>query len=333
MQQNKRSLVIAAWIILASFVSLTAATYAWMSIASFYEVSDLDLTVVTENALEIAPDVNGAPGVWSKVMATEQLIAPDDVLRPVTWSAADKAFYAPTYGLDGRISFLSPHKLTDLSDTDIQAPSANEEGEGDGYLIAIDFWMRTGASSVTTYLTGEGLREPDRMGEGTYVMGVPVWDADAVCHKNGGKGAEAVIRIGFMTYDESYDDGRFYIYEPNTSADEEPTLGMNGEPLEGDGKLITQNPSTFTEQDPVLHGSVNYQKGTFITQDTEMFRLVSDTPRRVTLFIWLEGQDAQCNNTISAGAIIANLQIGATADNHDQDIIRPEGGETSDEQD
>ncbi len=328
MHNSKSSLVIAAWVIVASFVLLTAATFAWMGIASFYEVSDLDLSIVTENALEIAPDQNGAPGAWSRVLLTEQLIAPDDVLRPVTWSAADKAFYAPRYGVDGRISFLEPYRITDLADPADPQPSA-AEGTGDGYLVAIDFWMRTDATEATVYLSAPDMVDSTGMGEGTYVVGVPVWDADAVCHQNGGKGAESVIRIGIMTYDEDYDTGGFYIYEPNADPNADPTPGMDGNPLEGDGTIIRQYASGWSEQDPVLHGSVNYEVGEFFSEDTSLFRLIGDTPRRVTLFVWLEGQDEQCTNRISAGAILANLQLGAITHDDDEIITRPKGGETN----
>ncbi len=324
MQHNKRSLIFAAWIIVVSFVALSVATYAWMSIATFYEVSDLDLSIVSENALEIAPDENGAPGTWSKVLLTEQLIAPDDVLRPVTWSAEDKAFYAPRYGVDGRISFLEPYRITDLADS--QDPTASTGAAGDGYLIAIDFWMRTDEDMITTYLSVPTMLDSDGMGEGTYVIGVPEWDADAVCHKSGGKGAECAIRIGFMTYDEPYDKGGFYIYEPNAGSDEEPTLGMNGTPLQGDSPLIRQHPSGWTEQDPVLHGSVNYRVGEFFTDNTDLFLLSGESPRRITLYVWLEGQDEQCTNRISAGEILANLQLAAKPYNDHENIIRPEGG-------
>ncbi len=321
-------LIVTSWIIILSFVALTAATYAWMSIATFYKVSDVELTVITENALELAIDENGEAGEWRKSISGDELIAPGAVLRPVTWSAEDASFYAPKYGLDGRISGYSKYLVT----PDIPSPSVDEaeEEEGDGYLIAIDLWMRTGAAKITTYLSGPDTVQGDIEGNGTFVIGVPTWDATDVCHKSGGKGAENVVRIGFKTYDyhdingDLYEEGAFYIYEPNTSADE-ITQGMSGAPLEGLGKLIKQSSTGIIENDPVLNGSYDYDNGAFLGEDTHMFDLLAGLPRKVTIYIWLEGFDASCNNSISAGKILANLQIGATTQNNQGGIVRPEG--------
>ncbi len=333
MKTTRRMLIATAWVVLVSFVALTAATYAWMSIATFYKVSDIDVNIITENAMEIALDVNGAPGEWVKSLASQDFVPADTALRPVTWSAKDKAFYAPNYGLDGRIDFFGSYLVTQVS-TDDPTPSANqaEEEEGAGYLVAVDLWFRTGAAKVSTYLSGPDISgEGEEMGNGTFVMGAPVWDAEQICHVNGGKGAENVVRIGFLTYDyysadgALYQEGSFYIYEPNTSLEEE-TFNTDGQPLHTGGKLIKQGTSTFSELEEVLHGSVNYERGEFISEDAEMFDLLANIPRKVTLFVWLEGQDDHCNNSISAGQILANLQIGATTKNNQPGIGRPEGG-------
>ncbi len=328
MKSLKKKLAFMSWLIVLSFTALTVATYAWMSIATSYEVSDLELTIITENAMELAPDDGGKPGEWSTSISGSTFIPEDAALRPVTWSAANFAFFAPTYGLDGRIDFMAPYEIAKL-DSGIPTPSANEaeEGEGAGYLIAVDLWFRTGASEVTVHLSAPERTSEGVMGEGTFVCGAPVWNADKICHENGGKGAENVIRIGFMTYDEEYEDGRLYIYEPNVSKEREPTLSIDGDTsYEGDGKILRQTPTTWSEQDPVLNGSVIYSLGEFHTEDTALFKLVSDTPRRVTLLIWLEGQDAECMNSISAGRIIANLQFGADEQYQQGGIERPEIG-------
>ncbi len=334
MRRTRRMLIMATWVILFSFAALSVATYAWMSIATSYKVSDLELNIITENAMEVAPDEGGQPGEWLKVLSTEQLIDPELGLRPVTWSAKDKSFYAPTYGLDGRIDFFDPHLITSINaDIPTPSPAEAEEEAGAGYLISVDFWLRTGAAKITTYLSGPAATGPDSVGDGTYVIGAPEWDAEKGYHINGGNGAEYAIRIGFLTYDyyneetgKLLEESRFYIYEPNTAADAAFTPNLDGEPLEGDGKLIRQENSYFTEQEIPLHGSVDYVRGAFIGNDSEMFTLYADIPRRVTMFIWLEGQDAECTNAISAGHILANLQFAASLRNNDENIGRPEGG-------
>ncbi len=329
MQKTRHMLIVMSWVIILSLVALTAATYAWMSIATFYKVSDIDLNVITENALEIAKDENGEAGEWGKLIAGEDLIPEGAALRPVTWSAKDKTFYAPTYGFYGRIDGYDELIVTT---NDIPAPSVDEaeEEEGEGYLLAIDLWMRTGASKITTYLSGPDIVQGEMMGDGTFVIGVPTWNSENVRHESGGKGAENAIRIAFKTYDyyditgALYEEGSFYIYEPNTKEDA-VTKSIDGGALEGDGEIIKQYTSQIKENDPVLRDEYTYLPGEFIGEDTHMFDLLANLPRRVTVYIWLEGQDPSCDNSISAGRILANLQIGATTQNNQGGIVRPEG--------
>ncbi len=323
MTQNKRKLAAATWIICTSLVLLTVATYAWMTIATSFKISDMELNVVTDNAMELALDQNGLPGEWTTVLSLGELLQGQTALRPVTWSASQGIFLAPRYGLDGRPSFLEPIPLQ-LPEAGISSLS-DPLGTGVGYLIKLDLWIRVGSSQASVYLS-EPQKNGDGLGGGTYVVGAPIWDAQSVLHRNGGKGAENAIRIGFLTYDEEYDAGSFIIYEPNVREDEPPTFSVDGTGLAGDGKLIQQAPSTWSEQDPILHGSVNYQMGSFISSDTTLFKLEAGVPRRLTIFIWLEGQDSACTNSISAAQIIANIQFAASTGDDLEDIIRPERG-------
>ncbi len=46
-----------------------------------------------------------------------------------------------------------------------------------------------------------------------------------------------------------------------------------------------------------------------IVSDTYIVRLEKDVPQRVRLFIWIEGQDADCWNDIATGSFIINLEL------------------------
>ncbi len=326
MGSKKRKLILGAWVTVLSLIFLTTSTFAWMSIANSVRVSDLELNVVTENAMEIALDVDGNPGEWTTVLSLGDLIGPDTALKPATWWAERDSFYTVQYGLDGR-----PGNLTELQvksiNSGIQTPNAAEaEAAGDsGYLIALDLWLRTGASQAMVYLSEPAEQTTDVLGAGTWVIGEPTWNAGLVRHENGGNGAENVVRMGFRSYDEEYDAGGFTLYEPNALENETPTSGVSGKALEGDGRLIRQAVTTWTEQDPVLRGSVDYTIGQFFEKDTTLFLLSEGQPRKFTLYIWLEGQDSNCDNTISGGKLLANIQFGATTELNLEDIYRPNG--------
>lgn len=326
MSHNKQKLTVAFWITMVSFVLLTTAAYAWMSIASAMKVTDLALNVVTDNALELAPDVDGAAGEWSTILSMPELLAGDAVLRPVTYSSLQGAFLAPSYGWDGRADFSSPLVITKMQ-TGIPDPSSDEaeEGEGSGYLFAFEFWVQTGASDCTVHLS-KPLEVSDGVaGNGSFVVGKPVWNASAVKHTDGGSGAQNAIRIAFRTYDEEDGSkGKFVIFEPNadSSGKYNPTASVDGtETLVDEDDLILQSTSGWREQTPVLRDNVTYTVGDFISDNTSLFTLKAGHARRVTLYIWLEGQDTDCVNAISAAKVMANIQLYAEAGTEDNTII------------
>ncbi len=333
MRERKHKLIFGSWVTALSVILLTTATYAWMSISSTLTVSNLELNVVTENAMEIALDAGGEPGEWTTLLSLGELLGSELTLLPATWSAQYGNFCKVNYGLDGRPDGLQ--ELDTSARTAIYTPENPEDptsaeaeagggAGGTGYLIALDLWLRTGSSGVQVYLSEPALREAENLGTGTWVVGEPVWDAGAVRHHNGGNNAEKAMRIALRTYDEEYDTGGFVIYEPNVEDGEAPTVTADGTVLR---KLIRQGQTTWTEQDPVLRDSLNYQMGEFMEEDTNLFRLVGNTPRRFTLFIWLEGQDKDCTNSITAGKVLMNLQFAGTTDLHTENIYRPADGD------
>jgi hypothetical protein len=74
--------------------------------------------------------------------------------------------------------------------------------------------------------------------------------------------------------------------------------------------LIWQTTSSWNETTPVLSDSVVYSMGTFQTS-TELFDISADTLEKITLYVWLEGQDVDCTNAASPyeTSILANIQF------------------------
>lgn len=116
MDKKRKKIFMIFYIVLISFVVLVAVSYAWMTMSSTPTVSDLALALVSDNALELAPDVGGVPGNWGSLIDLSDLPEEKTVLRPITFSAEKFAFLAPKYGLDGRPYFSEPNVLADLKD-------------------------------------------------------------------------------------------------------------------------------------------------------------------------------------------------------------------------
>lgn len=333
LQSNKKRKVFVAF--LAAAISASAAvtaTYAWFMISRTPIVSNLDLAVASENGLEIAPDENGKPGEWDVILDLSTVLDGVVPLRTVTYSKNQNTFYAMNYGLDGRPAGATV-ALSDAQNANVKG-IGNPSAEAQGYYIAVTFWMR-GSSSASIRLSEAKEVKEGLAGTGTYVIGNPVWNGNAVVHENGGNGLETALRLGFRCQPTDMEGNakggsRFVIYEPNadTHADGAntgyvATESINGGGLVAENDLIWQTTSSWNETTPVLREDVLYSMGEFRT-NAHLFDIDSETMQKITMYVWLEGQDVDCINAVAAHetSIFANVQFAPEETNNNTGISR-----------
>lgn len=297
------------YVLLILLSLLTVASYTWFAISRTPRVSDLYMFVNSASGLEISmkPDAEE----WQLQLDFRDMVDETSELRPVTWSEKDQIFYAAEYGFDGRRTGRW-HALSDNV-------NANRE-DVYGYYVKASFYARTGQKTSIELSPAievdEGLQ-----GHGTYLIGYPDWDSDRVVHSNGGKGAESAVRIGIRITpvdSEGISTGgasKFFIYEPNSdmhldgSTEYVKTPSIDGdETLVPEDRLILQTASTWTEAYPVERNVVIRDLGEFTT-DTSLWVLEQDEIIRIDLYVWLEGQDADCTNQIERAQILASIQF------------------------
>ena len=74
-------------------------------------------------------------------------------------------------------------------------------------------------------------------------------------------------------------------------------------------RLIQQTTSMWKESDPVEKNVVIRTSGDFTT-DTTLFTLDPTEYARITVYIWLEGQDVDCTNEIGHEAkLLVSIQF------------------------
>lgn len=309
-KKQRRKILLLLWLLLILLTLTTVATYTWFTISTTPRVSDLYLFINTKTGLEISVEPQGEWGSQLDFREMEKATSP---LRPVTWSEQDQRFYAATYGLDGRLT----GRWEPLSDE----INANQDSVY-GYYVKTSFYARSG-QDVTVSLSPAVEVEEGVSGAGTYLIGTPVWDSEAVVHNNGGQGAETAMRIGIRVTPvdaegvATGEESVFYIYEPNSDAHIDGSVGYIATPsidqtatLVNEDRLILQTASAWTEAYPVERDVVIRDLGEFTTS-TELFDLKSGEMVRIDLYVWLEGQDVDCTNQISAAQIVANIQFAA----------------------
>ena len=319
--RKKRNIAKSFYLVLILLILLVTASYTWFSLTMTPRVSDMAITVGAAYGLELAYDYKSEDEAWTQHLNLAEVIPEIAPLKPVTWVNDKQQFYAADIGLDGRIAGITKA----LSDEE----NANKNNTN-GYYLKTTFYARTG-EPVTVSLTPAVVGEDGTEGAGTYVIGTPVWDGQSVVHNDGGNGAEYAIRIGIRITKldqeghEIANTKQFYIYEPNcnghmdsgsdvTETSVTETYSIDGtSPLIPADQLIRQTVSSWSEAYPVQKDVVIKQMGEFIT-DTELFDLDADEYAKIDLYIWLEGQDIDCNNQIGQEAMImANIQFSANA--------------------
>lgn len=317
-------LVLFYWLgLMAVLMLLVAATYTWFTLNKTPRVNDMDMHVSSPAGLEIALQYNSADEDWGQSLDFFDMVEEITTLKPCTWSEEDQRLYAAAYGTDGRIVAIAKP----LSDEN----NANKEGP-EGYYAKGTLYARSD-SPVTVSLAEAMTLEDGTECIGTYLIGTPVWNKEEIKHDNGGSGAEFAVRVGIRVTPvnrrgEELGESVFYIYEPNSDGHANGTTGyVETRSIDGFGglvpeeRLITQTTSSWTEVYPVQRSVVLRDMGTF-NSDTELFRLGAGDMVRIELYVWLEGQDVDCDYSIGTEAmILAHIQFAG--DYGGQSGLRP----------
>ena len=318
-------------------VAIVQTSYAWLGVSRIPFISDVALTVITENGLFLAPDDNGKPGEWDTYLDASAFLSDIVPLKPVTYTA--NGFCRLIYDDTGRADTVTP--LTE-ENINVRFPDENHssaaslEAMGNGYMAAYPFWLKCEGSTAAEVSLSEPVERVDgQMGGGTYAVGKPVWSDASGGHVSGGYGSETTLRLAFecTPVDENGNptgETSFVVYEPN--ADIHPggadgfieTMNVSGGPLVPAEQHVIQNASTWEDARPALQDSVIYHAGEF-TQNPPLFT-ISGGLMKVTLYIWMEGQDADCiaRNVAESVSIETNVQFASSGETTDTGIVRPE---------
>lgn len=316
--RNGRKIVLSFYLLLVLFLLITTASYTWFALSRTPRVSDMNLYVTSSSRLELSADPLAEE--WTLRLALQDLMPASTPLRPITWVDEEQCFYAAAYGIDGRLmNFSYWEKLNDQR-------HANKDNL-DGYYIKLTFYARA-TGDVTVRLSPAIEVDQGIHGSGTFLIGSPSWNQEKIAHDDLGMGAQMAMRMGIRItpVDEfgepTGEESRFFIYEPNADTHMDgtegylPTPSVTGrESLISDDFLIRQTASFWTESDPVERDVVVKDLGDFMDNPV-LFLLDSGEKVRLDVYIWLEGQDRDCVQTIHEAQIMACLQFDADPGNN-----------------
>ena len=323
---NQKRLFYLLFMLLLTGILLSTSTYAWFTTNRMVSVDMIDVKIQTEGSLEISVDaVNFKAGVTAEeIREAHNGNYPASVNQLPTYIEP-----VSTAGvLDGR-GFMEMYLGVITSNTTgdyIVTSEKSEEAEGsgefsDGKFVAFDIFLRNSADK-DLYLTNESQVK---------------YNGDA------NSGIENAIRVAFVVEGNTSSDdalgamhnlrtsdsNNVYIWEPNydthtdtgisharlvynisTLASGAPRIPYDGIKAEfGEGANVTfakatsgDYPNYFSSVTPritTVNGNPTYQH----------LWLLQAGVTKVRVYMWLEGQDVDCENGASVGNVSFNLQF------------------------
>lgn len=270
--------------LLMCILLLSAATYAWFSLSNTARVNNLTMTVSEADGLRVALDKGSEPAEseWSGSISLDEV---KGVLVPATTSDG-KSFSKPEYDDEGKVE-----KVTALTGTDGELTKANTDEKKEGYYYTFTFYMQSlGADADIKLVRGTDLGNPSR--KGTYVVRNSDKTKDA---KTTQDNAAAALRISIQA-DGSNTMG---IYEPCADVTFTGTTTAAETSYTKVGNYQTQKQG------------VNGGFGASYSSDNSdmIFHLTKDKKTKITLHIWVEGEDDQCVNQIELDNLLMQLQF------------------------
>lgn len=282
---TKKKLMTAAFMLGVSVIMLTTASFAWFTISTNPEITDMTTQVVVNENLEIAlaqtaytPPLAAATGqtgnqyTWGNIidLSDDDLTGADKpytdlnkTLRPMT---IDTTFKYPTYGTDGRVNALT--NLTVGTRANGFGNMVDAGGKVYGYYV--DFWMQTNlAAGGTVTLNAPTTPATKRSTNGEAGAGTVFTSANQVLADN--------IAIAFEAINDT------------PSANGAATAATAAAPT-GEGPYST----VFT--------------GDVVT-------LIKNTPQLVRMYVYLEGASVTNASASLEGALVSgalNVQFTLT---------------------
>ena len=320
-RKKSKKIFIAILMILFTGVILTASTYAWFTANKTVTVSQIDVNVTTSEGLQISADAVN----WKTVIS-------NDDITGVTYSGnknqlpKETATIKPTSTIgeiDGATGFMKMFVGTVESNdagnyilTATQSIETKSTTTGD--FVVFDLFFQTNAaatiyltssSSVKASKTATGIQNAARVG--FVVQGHAAAGTDAAtirALKSDGTVPAVIWEPNNDVHTAAAVKHAFDVYEISTQQTGAPKLAYKG--VKKDISKTANIPLNSAETE--YFADVTPNISTTVAGITDKYKRVFDLEAGVTkvrIYMWVEGQDVDCEDNASGGAVAYNLQF------------------------
>ena len=327
-KKKNRKIFLSLIVILFVGIVLTASTYTWFTANQTVRVEQLDVNVTSSNGLQVSVDAKD----W------KTLITKDDILNASKSYAAavnqipagDTAPVSTAGDVDSDTGFINMYlgELTDEGDVGRLTLSATQEIEQngtDGNFIAFDLFFQTNQEmpiqlTSSSSVVASGL--DTNIQNAARVAFLPQGNVAAGSGADAAQDLKATANTDLKIWEPNYD-----AHTASAIQHAEDNYGMT-EAEDITGKKVkyfgvksaiptganieqdSEDPTYFTDMS--ASGKLIYSPASGIptTQFLNVFTLQPGITK-VRIYMWVEGQDIDCENNASGGGLGFNLQFSA----------------------
>ena len=325
-KKRKRHLMFLLLLLFGTGIMLTTSTYAWFTSNQTVAVNTITVNIAAQNGIQVSADGTN----WKSIVQTTDITTAINTYAgavnqlPTSLEPVSSALTVTDSGL--MEMFYGQVAANATGDWYLSATKSTETNGAEGKFIAFDLFVK---SDTTTdlYMTANSKVTPS--------------DVNDTGIKNASR--VAFVVLGHTTIDDTVTNiqalgktgagsSPVYLWEPNYDVHTPNaishardtyglpiTAGPNAPRVDYDGILAAIDPDTVKvgEANATKHSAKfkavtsNYKTTAANADYTQIFGLTAGVTK-VRIYMWVEGQDVDCENSASGGNINYDLQFSTT---------------------
>lgn len=308
---KKRAFVSAIAMLIVSAIVLTSSTFAWFSMSKQATVDSMDLTVSSPEGIQISANASA----WTANLTIDEIFNTDETttsrydayednanLYPADLIPVSSSFeYSDAAGM-GRVNFYKA-TLNDTGYANVSVVSQTAGNADNAGLIAFDLFFKVANDTTVYFGTSEfkdnsasDVRTALRLGF-TPLGNVPI-------------GSTAAEAQALNTFTKGTNNIVYEVDCMNRSADAK-SLGQT------DGKIPTKyiaaTSAAGRTENGILNNTQTKATAAKLVTDTDAASVKSFNLKagvtKMRVFLWVEGNDIDCQNSIAGAAFTAALKF------------------------
>ena len=320
-KSNKRRIVTLLLLMIFTIVLLSTSTYAWFTANKVITVSSIQVNVEAQGGIQVSADGTN----WKSVVGVNDLISTElnsvysanvnqipETLKPVST--------AKTMDSSGQMEMFLGTVSSNLNGDYILSAVKDTEVRGiAGNFITFDLFVRSDAAAQLYLTPNSDISTPDATDTGIKnsarvafaILGNTPLGSSISTVQALNAGVATPVYLWEPNYDvhtaqavsHAYDT--YGITTTQTGGSVLAYSGVTTEIDETDNLLLGDAVGTTTYVTAI---TPNYTTVDSFAANTQVFSLSAGVTK-VRFYMWIEGQDVDCENSASGGNIIFNVQL------------------------